>query len=66
MIFCDSNINFLSRMPYTQAVLQEVLRIACPVPGTGRAAATDVEVEGLKIKKVSTTLYSIKSEGPIF
>ena len=43
-------------MPYTQAVLQEVLRIACPVPGTGRTAGKDAELEGLKVTKARTTV----------
>ena len=41
-------------MPYTQAVLQEVLRLACPVPATGRAAGSDVQMmDGLTFPKAS-------------
>ena len=49
-------------MRYTQAVLQEVLRIACPVPGTGRSSASQVELDGLKLTKVIITIRLLFSE----
>ena len=48
-------------MPYTQAVLQEVLRIASPVPITGRSAATDADVGGLKVTKASMGIENVQA-----
>ena len=43
------------RMPYTQAVILEILRIASPVPVTMRATADDTDLEGYPLQKVMTT-----------
>ena len=43
------------RMPYTQAVILEILRIASPVPMTMRATADKTDLEGYPLQKVTST-----------
>ncbi|KAI1291030.1 Cytochrome P450 2D9 [Halotydeus destructor] len=57
-------------LPYTQATLEEILRLACLVPmGVARMAAQDVVVSGVKIPKgecVLSNLYASMMDPEIF
>ena len=45
------------RMPYTQSVILEILRVASPVPMTMRASSGKTELDGYPLQKVKCILY---------
>ena len=45
--------NDRNRMPYTQAVILEILRLATPIPVSVRSPLTDNHVNGEEMAKVS-------------
>ncbi|MBJ7471228.1 MAG: cytochrome P450 [Solirubrobacteraceae bacterium] len=46
----------LDKLPWTQACLEEAMRLHPPVPGVSRMALADDEIDGVKIPKGSVTL----------
>ena len=56
---CVPSDDMLEQMPYTDAVLKEVMRMHGIVDGVWRQALEDLEVQGCRVPKVRRCKHSI-------
>ena len=54
--------NDRNRMPYTQATILEILRLATPIPVSVRSPLTDNHVNGEEMTKVNTVFPYLSAE----